>query len=161
MPPVLPVSTPERLPKRARRRIGKLQAQAMQDLMMELDEAGEAATEAAAEAAMVCTRLYGLLSRRQQEDTDDVKPKEAAQWKVLRRRLQLAESRKWHKLVDELLDDLKSDEVAAGERRMRMPNDEQEAEEASTRKMRSIAVRKVRLHSDSSADFERAVDATT
>ena len=55
--------------------------------MMELDAAGAAPIEPAAEATMPSMRMYALLARRAPADSDEIKEKEAAQWKVVRRRL--------------------------------------------------------------------------
>eukprot|EP00973_Karenia_brevis_P033397 4605791-Karenia_brevis.AAC.1 len=102
LPPVLPVQTPEKVPRRARKRIGKLQASAMDSLMMQMDAAAGLPTEGVMEMTMICKLLYAMLARREKREpgADDKAHGEAQQWKILRKRLQLAEAGMWHVLVD-------------------------------------------------------------
>ena len=116
LPPVLPVTTPERVPLRARKRIGRLQAELLQSLLcaMTLDE--EHGAEVAEEAALLCMHGFALIARRKHADPGPpANNREPQQWAVLRRRLQMAEAGMWTSLVEELLADCAADEDARRE----------------------------------------------
>ncbi|CAK0830693.1 unnamed protein product, partial [Prorocentrum cordatum] len=117
----------------------------MEEVMLCTAAAGGVATEKEAEAVLLCTRLYAILARHEPREEEDVgvKPKEAAQWKVLRRKVQLAEAGKWHQLVDKLAEELRRSEASDEERRA-WAREDAEDEGAARRRRRGVAIGKVK-----------------
>ena len=146
LPPVLPVVTPHRVPKRARRRIGRLICGLVEQVIYACAAVDSASAARREEAALLCSRAYVLMARRKPDEvhseTGGEKPKEASAWKLMRRRLQLAEAGKWHVLVDELLDELRARGTQDDERRMWGAEDQ--GNEASSHRKRGVAVVKIK-----------------
>ena len=98
------------------------------------------------ETALLCKYAYVLLAWKPKpastSDTDKPWMKDADQWKMLRRRVQLAEANQWHVLVDELLAKVRSYEVERLENSL-MNSREQSEEERDWRR-RSSAIDKVK-----------------
>ena len=122
--PVLAARTPERVPRRARRRLALLQRSLLEQLMAAETAAGASACPQVSALALLCSRAYALIVRRDIADREGAEEharghmREAAQWKLLRRRLQSAESCQWHVLVDELEAEQKARAIDESEQRL-------------------------------------------
>ena len=146
LPPVLPVYTPERVPKKARRRIGKLMITLVNELMGMLPDAQAGPVRDASEHVQLCKYAYVLVARRASEtEKEKHEPaRESKQWKMMRRRLQLAEAGKWNVLLDDLIADVKASVSRQDEERFTVIQPEQQ--DHGEWKRRGLAIRKVKLN---------------
>ena len=123
--------------------MGRIMVKLMDKLMGLLQTAAAAPVEEALETATLCSIAYALVARREIRE-DRTKPKsESEQWKVLRRRLQLAEADKWHQLVDELIFSIK--ESGNREENAKLFSAEEENPARCEEHRRMLALRKVKL----------------
>ena len=100
---VLPVNSPIRIPKRARKRVAEIHRKLFDDLMNAMVVSQRNGSERELELALLLRCAYpALLWREKSERSEPANTREALQWKVIRRRLQLAEAGKWDQLIAEL-----------------------------------------------------------